>query len=316
MIAVLRVLRTLVPHLRERGGGRVVNLASGAGLAGTALMAPYSASKHAVVGLCRTAARELAADRIAVNALCPGCVDSPMMTRIEAAVGGSFADAVPRAGTLRRGHRRTRRVSRSGGAALPHPEQRSSSTAPCAPDSLGDAGSVTCSTPAFGGVDGAPSPAKEGLSCDGTRRATAEVRPRSLRVEREWAAHRRRRRRSNGRELGGSRRGRRRSRPRPGRRRGLTSRLTRSRGSNIRRWRWMKSEATSRMVARRRRPRGRAEHRLGGELPERSRRAADRQVLVGHVQAQPEDRGQAQGEDASTTCSRSRAQASRSSVRR
>jgi NAD(P)-dependent dehydrogenase (short-subunit alcohol dehydrogenase family) len=95
VIAVLRVLRALVPHLRERGGGRVVNLASGAGLAGTALMAPYSASKHAVVGLCRTAARELAADGIAVNALCPGCVDSPMMTRIETAVGGSFADAVP-----------------------------------------------------------------------------------------------------------------------------------------------------------------------------------------------------------------------------
>ena len=95
VIAVLRVLRTLVPHLRERGGGRVVNLASGAGLAGTPLMAPYSASKHAVVGLCRTAARELAADGIAVNALCPGCVDSPMMTRIETAVGGSFAGAVP-----------------------------------------------------------------------------------------------------------------------------------------------------------------------------------------------------------------------------
>jgi 3-oxoacyl-[acyl-carrier protein] reductase len=87
VLAVLRVMKALVPGMRERGGGRIVNLASGAGLAGADLMAAYSASKHAVVGLTRTAARELAADAIAVNAVCPGCVESPMMTRVEAVAG-------------------------------------------------------------------------------------------------------------------------------------------------------------------------------------------------------------------------------------
>jgi NAD(P)-dependent dehydrogenase (short-subunit alcohol dehydrogenase family) len=88
-------MRALVPGLRERGGGRIVNLASGAGLAGAELMTVYSASKHAVVGLSRTAARELAPYGIAVNALCPGCVESPMMSRVEQAAGGSFVDAIP-----------------------------------------------------------------------------------------------------------------------------------------------------------------------------------------------------------------------------
>jgi NAD(P)-dependent dehydrogenase (short-subunit alcohol dehydrogenase family) len=87
VLAVLRVMKALVPGMRDRGGGRIVNLASGAGLAGADMMAAYAASKHAVVGLTRTAARELAADAIAVNAVCPGCVDSPMMARVEAVAG-------------------------------------------------------------------------------------------------------------------------------------------------------------------------------------------------------------------------------------
>jgi 3-oxoacyl-[acyl-carrier protein] reductase len=87
VLAVLRVMKALVPGMRRRGGGRIVNLASGAGLAGADLMSAYSASKHAVVGLTRTAARELAAASIAVNAVCPGCVESPMMARVEAVTG-------------------------------------------------------------------------------------------------------------------------------------------------------------------------------------------------------------------------------------
>jgi NAD(P)-dependent dehydrogenase (short-subunit alcohol dehydrogenase family) len=91
-----------IRHFRGRQRGRVVNLASGAGLAGTAHMAAYSASKHAVVGVTRSMAREVAADGIAINAVCPGCVDSPMMTRIEERLGAvagtgtaSFLDAIP-----------------------------------------------------------------------------------------------------------------------------------------------------------------------------------------------------------------------------
>lgn len=102
VVALLRFSGVAVRYFRSQRAGRIVNVASGAGLGGTALMAPYSASKHAVVGLTRSMAKEAAADGIAINAVCPGCVDSPMMERIETRLGElggtgqvSFLDAVP-----------------------------------------------------------------------------------------------------------------------------------------------------------------------------------------------------------------------------
>lgn len=83
VLALIRVSSAFGAYFRERRAGRIVNLASGSGLNGTGMMAPYSASKHAVVGLTRSMAQELGPDRIAVNAVCPGCVASPMMDRIE-----------------------------------------------------------------------------------------------------------------------------------------------------------------------------------------------------------------------------------------
>ena len=71
----------VVPAMREHGG-RIVNIASGAGLVGGAYGSAYHASKHAVVGLTRSLARELGPDGIAVNAVCPGYVASPMVERI------------------------------------------------------------------------------------------------------------------------------------------------------------------------------------------------------------------------------------------
>jgi NAD(P)-dependent dehydrogenase (short-subunit alcohol dehydrogenase family) len=90
-----------VPGLKDRAAGRIVNIASGAGLAGGALTSPYNASKHAVVGLTRSLARELGPFGIAVNAVCPGYVASPMVERIatrEAQITGRLPDysaAVP-----------------------------------------------------------------------------------------------------------------------------------------------------------------------------------------------------------------------------
>lgn len=72
----------IVPSMKQRRKGRIVNIASGAGLTGGALASPYHASKHAVVGLTRSLARELAPHQIAVNAVCPGYIDSPMVHRI------------------------------------------------------------------------------------------------------------------------------------------------------------------------------------------------------------------------------------------
>ncbi|CAN5562828.1 SDR family NAD(P)-dependent oxidoreductase [soil metagenome] len=104
LFALLSFSQEAVRRFRAQGRGRIVNMASGAGLAGSAYMAVYSASKHAVVGLTRSIAREVAAAGIQVNAVCPGCVDSPMMERIEARLGelegtgpASFIPAIPAA---------------------------------------------------------------------------------------------------------------------------------------------------------------------------------------------------------------------------
>lgn len=73
------------------GGGRIVNMASGSGVRGTANLSVYVSSKHAVVGLTRCAALEVADQGIAVNALCPGCIDTPMMQAVADGLGESEA---------------------------------------------------------------------------------------------------------------------------------------------------------------------------------------------------------------------------------
>jgi len=73
----------VVPAMRERGRGSIVNLASVAGLRGSSLISAYAISKHAVIGLTRSAARELAADGIRVNAVCPAPIETRMMRSLE-----------------------------------------------------------------------------------------------------------------------------------------------------------------------------------------------------------------------------------------
>ncbi len=71
-------MQAFLPAMREGGWGRVVNIASVAGLHGARYIAAYAASKHALVGLTRAVAAEYAQSGVTVNAVCPSYVDTPM----------------------------------------------------------------------------------------------------------------------------------------------------------------------------------------------------------------------------------------------
>lgn len=90
--------RAVLPRMRERDAGRIVTVASTAGLAGSPYIAGYAASKHAAIGLMRVAAAEVAGTGVAANAVCPGFVRSPMtdrsVMRIMETTGRSEEEAV------------------------------------------------------------------------------------------------------------------------------------------------------------------------------------------------------------------------------
>ena len=73
-----RCLRAVIPDMRENGAGSIVVIASIAAKVGEPYISAYTASKHGVLGLVRSAAMELARTGITVNAVCPGYVDTPM----------------------------------------------------------------------------------------------------------------------------------------------------------------------------------------------------------------------------------------------
>ncbi|WP_329136531.1 3-oxoacyl-ACP reductase FabG [Streptomyces sp. NBC_01476] len=89
--SVFRMTREVLTTggMRQRSHGRIINVASTAGKQGVVLGAPYSASKHGVVGFTKALGNELAPTGITVNAVCPGYVETPMAQRVRQ----GYADA-------------------------------------------------------------------------------------------------------------------------------------------------------------------------------------------------------------------------------
>lgn len=89
--AQMRLIRACLDDLRRNGDGRIVNIASTEGLGGSAGISPYTASKHAVVGLTRSLAVELGPAGVTVNAICPGPIHTAMTEPIPDDAKATFA---------------------------------------------------------------------------------------------------------------------------------------------------------------------------------------------------------------------------------
>ncbi|MEV3853803.1 3-oxoacyl-ACP reductase FabG [Streptomyces sp. NPDC050095] len=90
--SVFRVTREVLNTggLRAKDRGRIINIASTAGKQGVVLGAPYSASKHGVVGFTKALGNELAPTGITVNAVCPGYVETPMAQRVRQGYAAAY----------------------------------------------------------------------------------------------------------------------------------------------------------------------------------------------------------------------------------
>lgn len=86
--SVFLAMKHQIPPMHAAGGGAILNVASAAGLVGAGQMAAYAASKHAVVGMTRAAADEVAGLGIRVNALCPAFAATPLFEGIADALAG------------------------------------------------------------------------------------------------------------------------------------------------------------------------------------------------------------------------------------
>jgi NAD(P)-dependent dehydrogenase (short-subunit alcohol dehydrogenase family) len=80
LTGVFLMSRAVLPEMVERGWGRIVSIASTAGLKGYAYVATYCAAKHGVIGMTRSLALEVAPKGVTVNAICPGYTETELLS--------------------------------------------------------------------------------------------------------------------------------------------------------------------------------------------------------------------------------------------
>jgi len=105
LTAPFRFIRAAVPPMKQAGFGRVIVIASIASKVGAPYITAYSAAKHGVLGVVRSAAMELATTGVTVNAVCPGYVDTPLTDRaLESIVAKTGIDMAAARATLENTH--------------------------------------------------------------------------------------------------------------------------------------------------------------------------------------------------------------------
>lgn len=111
-VGVFLGIKTVAPEIEAAGGGTIVNTASYAGMTGMAWIGAYAATKHAIVGLTRVAALELAGKGIRVNAVCPGAIDTAMSNPAQLDPGADAEKAAEGIDRLYRKHVPLGRIGR------------------------------------------------------------------------------------------------------------------------------------------------------------------------------------------------------------
>lgn len=89
------ICRSVVPSLRKRKDGRIINISSIVGAMGNYGQTNYAASKAGLIGMTKSLAKELARDLITVNAVCPGFMDTPMVRGVPASVQEKLVAQIP-----------------------------------------------------------------------------------------------------------------------------------------------------------------------------------------------------------------------------
>ena len=106
LVGAMNLLHCVLPGMVERGGGKVVNIASDAGRVGSSGEGPYSACKGGIIALTKTLARELAGKNIRLNVVCPGLTETGMLE--------SFMQGAGNPDKLREAYRRAIPIGRLG----------------------------------------------------------------------------------------------------------------------------------------------------------------------------------------------------------